>query len=439
MIRKLRSKFTAAAMLSLFLVLTVLMGAVNLYNYHRVSAEADQTLAVLSQNRGRCPQWMTGGWDRPGDAGWEGDRPENGEGGWYAPGMVPPSEDRIRNRQGLSPELPFESRFFSVVTGEDGSAAELDLDNIAAVDEAEAASLAERAAASGKSSGYIGQYRFCVSEQDGGVRITFLDCTRSLSNARSFLTASVVVSLIGLAAVFLLTLWLSGRFTRPVAESYEKQRQFITDAGHELKTPLTIIDADAELLAMELPDSEWIGDIRSQTRRLASLTNDLVFLSKMDEDRLELQRLEFPISDMVGETVQTFRSRAIRENKELSARIEPMLSSCGDERSLRQLVNILLDNALKYSPEGGTVDVELKKAVRGVSLAVTNTCDAVPEGDLDRLFDRFYRAERSRSSATGGHGLGLSIARAVVTAHKGRITASSPAENTIRFDVFLPV
>ena len=438
MIRKLRSKFTAAAMLSLFLVLAVLMGAVNLYNYHRVSAEADQTLAMLSQNRGRFPQWMTGGRARPGDAGWNGERPENGENGWYAPGMEPSSDDRVRDRQGLSPELPFESRFFSVVTGEDGGAAELDLDNIAAVDETEAASLAERAAASGKSSGYIGQYRFCVSEQDGAVRVTFLDCTRSLSNARSFLTASVVVSLIGLAAVFLLTLWLSGRFTRPVAESYEKQRQFITDAGHELKTPLTIIDADAELLAMELPDSEWIGDIRSQTRRLASLTNDLVFLSKMDEDRLELQRLEFPISDMVGETVQTFRSRAIRENKELSARIEPMLSYCGDERSLGQLVNILLDNALKYSPEGGIVDVELKKAARGLSLAVTNTCDAVPEGDLDRLFDRFYRAERSRSSQTGGHGLGLSIARAVVTAHKGRITASSPAENTIRFDVFLP-
>ena len=429
MIRKLRSKFTAAAMLSLFLVLAVLMGAVNVYNYHRVSAEADQILSMLSQNRGRFPQWMTGGRDRP----------EAGEGGWYAPGMEPPSDDRLQDRKGVSPELPFESRFFSVVVDGNGLAAELDLDNIAAVNKSEAASMAERAAAAGKSGGYIGQYRYCVSEQDGAVRVTFLDCSRSLSNFRSFLTASVIVSLAGLGAVFLLTLWLSGRFTRPVAESYEKQRQFITDAGHELKTPLTIIDADAELLAMDLPDSEWIGDIRAQTRRLAALTNDLVFLSKMDEDRLELQRIEFPFSDMVSETVQTFRSRAIRENKELSARIEPMLSFCGDERSLRQLVNILLDNALKYSPEGGSVDVELQKAARGLSLSVTNACDAVPEGDLDRLFDRFYRAERSRSSETGGHGLGLSIARAVVTAHKGRITASSPAENTVRFDVFLPI
>ena len=432
MIRKLRSRFTFAAMLSLFIVLAVLMGAVNLYNYHRVAREADEILSVLSENRGRFPQWMTMG--RPDDRAEE----RGAESDWYASPREEPPEKPEDRRQDQSPELAFESRFFSLVADENGEISEWDLDNIAAVDETEAASLAKTVLSSGKTRGYAGQYRYVVTEQDGGKRVTFLDCTRSLSNFRSFLLASVIVSGVGLGAVFLLMLWLSGRITRPIAESYEKQKRFITDAGHEIKTPITIIDADAEVLSMDLPESEWIDDIRLQTERLTSLTNDLIFLSRMDEENMQVQRLDFPISDVVSETVQSFRSRAIRENKTLRTEIEPMLTFCGEEKSLRQLVNILTDNAVKYSPEGGEIDVALKRTAKGLALSVTNTCESVPEGDLNDLFDRFYRAEKSRNSRTGGHGLGLSIARAVVNAHRGKITASAPDEHTMRFDVLLP-
>ncbi|MBQ3276367.1 MAG: HAMP domain-containing histidine kinase [Oscillospiraceae bacterium] len=433
MIRKLRARFTAAAMLSLFIVLAVLMGAVNLYNYHRIAREADETLSVLSENSGRFPLWMTAG--RPVGPGEGRDTGSD----WYASPEEEPPEKPWSRRQGASVELPFESRFFSLVTDEDGEICEWDLDNIAAVDETEAASLAKRVLSSGKAVGYIGQYRYAVMEQDGGARVTFLDCSRSLSNFRTFLLASVIVSAAGLGAVLLLMLWLSGRITRPIAESYEKQKRFITDAGHEIKTPITIIDADAEVLSMDLPDSEWIDDIRLQTKRLTSLTNDLIFLSRMDEENMKVRRMDFPISDMVNEAVQSFRSRALRENKDLRTEIEPMLTFCGEEKSLRQLVNVLTDNAVKYSPEGGEITVELKRTGKGLALSVTNTCENVPEGDLNDLFDRFYRAEKSRNSQTGGHGLGLSIARAVVAAHKGKITASSPAEHTMRFDVLLPI
>ena len=434
MIRRLRTRFTAAAMLSLFLVLSVLMGAVNLYNYHRIAREADETLSVLGENRGRFPRWMTDGAHPEENAEWEAGE----ESDWYAAAREQPPEKPDHWKQELSPELPFESRFFSLVADENGEIREWNMDSIAAVDETEAAAMAASALAMGKESGYIGQYRFAVRELEQGVRVTFLDCTRSLSTFRTFLFASIIVSLVGLGAVLLLTLWLSGRIIRPISESYEKQKRFITDAGHEIKTPITIIDADAEVLSMDLPQNEWIDDIRAQTKRLASLTNDLIFLSKMDEENLQIQRLDFPISDMVSESVQSFRSRVLRENKELRTDIEPMLTYAGDEKSLRQLVNILTDNAVKYSPEGGKISVELHSAARGLALSVTNTCDAVPEGDLNDLFDRFYRSDKSRNSQTGGHGLGLSIARAVVTAHKGKITASSPAENTMRFDVLLP-
>ena len=271
------------------------------------------------------------------------------------------------------------------------------------------------------------------------MRITFLDCSNSLSSARTFLLASVVVSLLGLGAVFLMMLWLSGRFTRPMAESYEKQKRFITDAGHEIKTPITIIDADAELLSMDAPDNEWLHDIRAQTKRLAQLTNDLIFLSKMDEERPQLQMIDFPLSDMVGETAASFRSRAIKEGKTFTLDIQPMLTMCGDEKALCQLVNILTDNALKYSPKGGEVSLGLKETGKNAVLTVTNTCESIPEGNLNDLFDRFYRSDKSRSSSTGGHGLGLSIARAVVNAHKGRITVSAPDRHTMRFFVLLPM
>ena len=305
MIRRLRTRFTAAAMLSLFLVLSVLMGAVNLYNYHRIAREADETLSVLGENRGRFPRWMTDGAHPEENAEWEAGE----ESDWYAAAREQPPEKPDHWKQELSPELPFESRFFSLVADENGEIREWNMDSIAAVDETEAAAMAASALAMGKESGYIGQYRFAVRELEQGVRVTFLDCTRSLSTFRTFLFASIIVSLVGLGAVLLLTLWLSGRIIRPISESYEKQKRFITDAGHEIKTPITIIDADAEVLSMDLPQNEWIDDIRAQTKRLASLTNDLIFLSKMDEENLQIQRLDFPISDMVSESVQSFRSR----------------------------------------------------------------------------------------------------------------------------------
>ena len=437
MIRKLRRQFTAAAMLSMFIVLAVLMGVINIFNYSSTVRDADETLAMLSENRGRFPEWMTE--LRAEDA----QPPEEFS--------ALPEEGEFRDREllggrrgdfkeGFSPELPFSSRYFSVLVDAEGNTCPLDMEHIAAVDAQTASQMASEAVAGGKTTGFSSQYRYALREQEDGVLVTFLDCSAPLAVARSFLWTSVIVSLLGLGAVFLLMLFLSGRFTRPMAESYEKQKRFITDAGHEIKTPLTIIDADAEVLSMDLPENnEWIEDIRAQTRRLAGLTNDLIFLSKMDEERPQLQSIDFPFSDVAAEAAASFRSRAVKENKTFRVDIQPMITLCGDEKALRQLVNILTDNALKYSPEGGNVFLTLKKAGKNAALVVTNTCESIPEGDLNELFDRFYRSERSRNSSTGGHGLGLSIAQAVVNAHRGKISVSAPDEHTMRFEALLPL
>ena len=314
-----------------------------------------------------------------------------------------------------------------------------DTGKIAAVDQAAAAEYAQKVWSSWQSSGFLEDYRFIRSAEAGGIRVIFLDCGRSLSSFHAVLLASISISLLGLLAVLVLLILLSGRIVTPAAESYEKQRRFITDAGHELKTPLTIIGADADLLELEHGGSEWLSDIKCQVTRLTGLTNDLVYLSRMDEERPQLQRIEFPLSDVTEEIVQSFQGLAKAQGKTLRMDIQPLLSFTGDEKAIRQLVSILLDNAVKYSPEGGTVSVRLEKEGRFLKLAVSNTTAQPMEQDkLHLLFDRFYRLDQSRSSSTGGYGLGMSIAQSIVAVHRGKIRADSPAENVLSVLVTLP-
>lgn len=425
MIKKLRMKFITASMLSLALVLLVILGGINAMSYRKTVADADAILSVLAASQGRFPQKML-----PGEnGGFPKEPPESKTSG-----------DGMLRKRGFSDETPYESRFFSVLLDEKGQVLSADTGMIAAVDQSTAGEYARQVWSSGRSRGFLGDYRFIRSGEDGGVRVIFLDCGRSLSNFRTVLLASISISLLGLLAVLLLLVLFSRRIVTPVAESYEKQRRFITDAGHEIKTPLTIIGADADLIEAEWGESEWLTDIKRQTKRLTRLTNDLIYLSRMDEEQPQLPCIEFPLSDVTEEIVQSFQRPARAQKKELTMKIPPMLSFTGDEKAIRQLVSILLDNAMKYSPEGGTISVELEKESRAVKLTVSNTtAQPVEKEELSRLFDRFYRADQSRSSATGGYGLGLAIARSIVAAHRGKIRADCPRERFLSIFVTLPV
>ena len=237
--------------------------------------------------------------------------------------------------------------------------------------------------------------------------------------------------------MFLIILF-SRRIVRPIQESYDKQKQFITDAGHELKSPLTVSNADLSVLEMDVGESEWIDDARLQTERLTKLTNDLVYLSRMDEVQRQVEMIDFPLSDVVTEISQSFRSRAIVEEKEYTGNITPMLTYHGDEKAIRQLVSILLDNALKYSPAGGKISLSLAPQGKGILLEVRNTTsERIEPESVDHLFDRFYRTDQSRNSETGGFGLGLAIAKAVVTAHRGKITAASDDGRSLTISALL--
>ena len=389
MIRKLRRKLVAVAMLSLFIVLLIIIGTVNILNYTKMVDDAQRTIAILKENDGSFPR----------------------------PDMSPEHDKDIF--KGMSPEAPYESRYFSVLMDADG--------NVSTI---------EKVLDSGKTSGFMGQYRFAVKDKDGGTLLIFLYCGRGLANFRSVLFVSVGISLAGMLAVFLLLVFFSGRIVKPVSESYEKQKRFITDAGHEIKTPLTIIDADAELVELECGESEWLDDIKKQTKRLTALTNDLIYLARMEEGQKNAVRIEFPLSDVVDETAESFRARAINENKQLEINIQPGLAYIGDEKAVRQLVSILVDNAVKYADSEGKIKVSLT-SVAGIKLEVYNTCEHISKDSVKHLFDRFYRAEQSHNSQTGGYGIGLSVAKAVAEAHRGKISAYTADEKSLRITVLL--
>lgn len=421
-IKTLRRKFIAATMLSLAAVLLVILGGVNLMSYQKVISDADAILELLCANSGTFPEFPTG--KRPAQAAAQppisADKPGFGD-------------------RGLSPETPYESRYFSVVLDETGQVVYTDTVQIAAIDDDTAASYAQAVWQSGRTSGFWEDYRYACRSEANGWRIIFLDCGRTLSGFRTTLLASVMLALVGLGAVLVLLLILSGRIIRPVAESYEKQKRFITDAGHELKTPLTIISADTDLAEMECGENEWLEDIRRQAQRLTGLTEDLIYLSRMEEAQPRLQFLEFPISDVVEEMAQSFLAPARSQDKKLEIEVKPMISCNGDEKAVRQLVSILMDNALKYAPPGGHLTLRLERQGRTVVLTVSNTTVyPVDKESLEHLFDRFYRADQSRNTQTGGYGLGLSIAKSIVSTHRGKIRAESPVPDLLTIVVSLP-
>ena len=414
MIRKLRVKLIIASMLSLLLVLTVIFGAVGFLNYRKIIADADSILAILEENDGVFPigEHLKDDFSR-------------------ADG---PPKKTLR----FSPELPYESRYFSVFLTEDGTIVSVNTGKIAAIDTQTAIEYAQSVFGEGPSRGFVGDYRYTMYTVKDECHIIFLDHGREMSSFRSFLLSCASVGLLGLLAVLILLIVLSGRIVKPFSANYEKQKQFITDAGHELKTPLTIIDADAEVLEMDIGENEWIHDIKSQTKRLTQLTNSLILLSRTEEQP-QMEKIEFPISDLAEETLETFKALAKTHNKTITGQIEPMLSMTGDEKAIRQLITILLDNAVKYSDDGGKIELSLKKQKKLICLAVFNTAESVFRADLTHLFDRFYRAEKSRNSQTGGYGLGLSIASAIVNAHKGKIAASTLDGRSLQITATFPV
>lgn len=416
MIKKLQTKFILLTMTALFSVLFLLIAGINIVNYRNMIQDADQLLSFLSKNEGTFPQFRK---NPPKD-----------------PDHKP--EDLPRD---MSLETPYESRFFSVVlTKETGAVIQVETGRIASVDSEEAVSYSREILEKGKKSGSFSHFRYLCKEEGDNVRIIFLDCSSRLISTGKFLLTSVAISLAGFGIVTLIIVFFSNRIIRPISESYEKQKRFITDAGHEIKTPLTIIQADADILEMDFGENEWIEDIQKQTERLTELTQNLILLNRMEEAQTNRTKVEFPISDVIREAALSFQGPAQTQHKELVLAIEPLLSLVGDSKAIHQLANLLLDNALKYSPEESQILVSLFQKNKTIQFQVENqTVYPLSKEHLYNMFDRFYRADPSRNSSTGGYGIGLSVAKAIVASHGGKIRAISPDGTHLQIQVTFPI
>lgn len=413
MIKRLRNRFIRITMLSVTAVMLLLTAILNTANYISTDSDLRGTLDLIYENEGTIPVPVRG--------------PDGNGTGAKLPGAKPeddPSGDTQDIRGRFTPETPFSTRFFVLRYADAGELVRANLESIASVTEDDAGEYIAAAMSHGEGYGYYGSYRFFVAADGEGRNMAiFLDCYQEQRAVRTVLLWSLAADAACILLVLLLVVLLSRRAIDPVVRSAERQKQFITDASHELKTPITVIATSLRVLEMETGKQKWIDKAQAQTEKLTELVNSLVTLSRMDEEESPLRMEPFCVSDAVSETAESFRDFAASHGHALTVSVEPELTYRGDEYAVRQLVSILLDNAVKYALPGSPITVALEKTRRGVVLRTANRCEPSAELDTKKLFDRFYRADPSRSAETGGFGIGLSIARGIAEGHHGSISA----------------
>ena len=407
MLKKMRWRFISAAMAAFTAVVLTLLCFVNMWNYYSITRQQDATLNRLLEVDRKNASIPAGQ-------------------------IVPPFDSMDR----FSPEVPYMIRFFSVHLAEDGTVERINQDYIASISETDAENYAETVLVHGRVCGYEGGYRYLVSQDGTGKVILFLNSERELQTMRSLLWITLAITGICLVVVFGLVILFSRRAIMPYLKNMEAQKQFITNASHELKTPLTAISTSADVLAMEYSDDEWIHNIQAQVGRLSKLITNLITLSRLDEENPFPARTVFSLSDALWEISEPFVSVARAKGKSYSQDITDGLPLTGDRTAIQQMVSILLDNALKYSPSGGIISLTARRSGKRAEIIVSNTVDAAQCIDTTRLFDRFYRADGASVNPVGGTGIGLSIAKATVQMHGGKISAKK-MNSTIVFRVIL--
>ena len=412
MIKKLRKEFITISIIAVVSVMVLLCVIVNVANFVSVNSRLNKTIEMISSNKGMMPDF-----NRP-------DKPQND-------GEQKPDFRRFDNQ--FNEETPFSTRFFVLYYNEDGTLIRSDLERIAAVTQDDTQKYLEIALKKGEGYGFTDGYKYKVTKQDdGSFSAIFLDDYREMSSVYTILILSIAATVICSALICVLIVLFSKRAVKPAIESNKKQKQFITDASHELKTPITVISTSLSVLEMEVGKQKWIDKSKEQTEKLTELVNSLVTLSKMDEDS-PLNIKEFNISDAVRETAESFSDFSEQNGHKLEISIEPSVKYSGDEYTIRQLCSILIDNAVKYASGETPIKFSLKRDKKGVVITSENESENVDTAELEKLFDRFYRADKSRNSKTGGFGIGLSIARSICVSHKGEIKAVCENGHTVKF------
>lgn len=400
MIRSLQIKFIIITMLAVIIISGSIFGLVIAENYRTTDQQTDAIIRLIAENKGQMPEY----------------REENSGDSNY-----------------ITKETRFSTRYFTVEIDENNEIVSTNMKNIATVSSDDIESIVKNIS---EKEGYYENFKYRVIHKDSNKLIIFLDCTMQLRNLRHTTIRSINIVVIGWIIVLIIISLLSKKILNPIIQNMEKQKQFITNASHELKTPLAVITADIDVLEMSVgEENEWLQSIKSQTDRLNTLIKSLLNLANVEEGKNKLEITEFSITDVVSEEIKDFKS--LLQDKKIEFDNTNNILINADINMIKQVIVILIDNAIKYTPNNGIIKIDVEKQGKKTKLEVCNTCENTKNININRVFDRFYRDDKSRNKKREGYGIGLSIAKSIVDVHKGKISAYINEDDMICFKIIL--
>ena len=413
MIKQLQRKFVFSAMLAITVLLIVVLGAVNIFNTISENQKTDKLLSTLAEVENSAITMML---------------PEV-RGSWNLFSQVVTQDDTLGAIYFVAREDVF------------GNLRTIDTSHIKSVDVKEAGEYVLEVRKKADESGRIGRFKYTVMPTVGnfGKTYIFLDVTKQVSSVWQVMFLSVLVGVLCWIAMLFLIILLSKRAIKPIAVNIEKQKQFVTDAGHEIKTPLAIIMANTDALELHYGENKYSKNIRGQIIRLKDLTQDLLSLAKMEESADVKVKTNFSITAVLEENLYQFEEALLAKGVLVHKNIQPNLNVNSNREQVERLISILLDNATKYVSQNGQLEIYLSLINKQVNFVVANTAENLQNLELDKLFDRFYRGDDARTQTSGGYGIGLSAAKTIVESLKGTISVQKQNENKIIFVVKLPL
>ena len=428
----LRKKFIRTAMIAVSALIVAMILVINIGNIVLTGARLTGIMNTVSERRFENEKML-----RPGDDF----IPLPGNTHTPTDGLSPSGPGTSDYRQkpdrgaffGITENDALNARIFRAEVDENSQVIMTDVGRISSVTGDEAESYAKQALSSGKDKGTVGNFMFRIT-QSGNEKnrvITFLDVSSDNRSLLLVLLISLAVAVLGWLLMLLLVYALANKAIRPIAENIERQKQFVTDAGHEIKTPLAVIKANAEAMEMINGSTKWSRNIIEQTDRLSGLMQKLLSLARADSAQPEVNFSEFSVSEMFSSVTSAFEEPAAANGRTIKCETEDGLTVNSDEKSVRMIIEALLENAVKYSDSGSEITAVLKRDRTGTVISVENYCTPLPDVSPDKLFDRFYRADSSRSSE--GYGIGLSYARTTAALLGAELYAEYTEKNKIRF------
>ena len=430
MIKKLRIRITAVIMTGLTILITGIISGIYIFMQHSETEETEKVMSsawdtimredLSHDDKGTKPQ--------------PPNEPEPSSPG--SPGFSDPRREPDKS--------PTSRSWISVLITDDGKSGEVVYSNPfnKPGNEDEICSAAEDISAQNSENGYIimsgVSYKYQIRGSGGKTRVMFIDRTNQLATMRRLLVIMIIVGVGALAVLFPISVIISGWIVKPISKAWNNQKEFFANASHELKTPLTVISANIDVIMSEpektvSQQEKWFEYIKAEAVKMSKLINQMLYLSKNDRAEAEMLMTDFDFSEVIEGVCLAVEALAFEKGHTLLTDIEPGIICRGDKEMMIRLANILIDNAISHSVSGGAISVKLVRKKNKDILTVTNKGEYIPPEELSRLFDRFYRTDKSRTKETGGFGLGLSIAKTIAENHKGTLTASSSADGTTSF------